>query len=121
VELAVAACPNRPDHVDRLIERVDALSPAEPRSAQSCDRVPERAGAEAELDPPAAQDVETGDAPRQHHRGSQRQIRDVRRHPDVGRLRRDHRQQRPRVEEARLVRVILEGDQVEPDRIGEPG
>jgi hypothetical protein len=79
----------------------------------------QNAGAEAEFDPPAAEDVQAGDAPRQHHRRPQRQVGDVRRHAHGGRLRRDDRQERPRVQELGLVRVVLEGDEVQPDDVGQ--
>jgi hypothetical protein len=120
-ELAVAACPDCPDHVDRLVERVDALPRTQLRPAESGDGIPEGAGAEPELHPPTAQDVERRHAARQHDRRPQRQVRDVRRHTHAGRLRRDHGEKRPGVQEARLVRVVLEGDEVEPDDVGDPG
>ena len=50
---------------------------------------------------------------------AQRQVGDVRRDRTVGGLRGDDGQQRPRVEERRLVRVVLEGDEVEPGELGE--
>ena len=77
-------------------------------------------GAEPELDPAAAEDVEAGGAAGEHDRRAQRQVGDVGRDADVGGRRRDDRQQRPGVEEARLVRVVLEADEVQPGDVGEP-
>ena len=78
-------------------------------------------GAEAELDAAAAEDVQARDAAREHGRRAQREVGDVRREADRRRARRDDRQQRPRVEEARLVGVVLEGDEVEAGDLGELG
>ena len=44
---------------------------------------------------------------------------DVRSDPDVRRLRRDDGEQRPGVEERRLVGVVLEADEVEADEVGQ--
>ena len=120
--VADRAAPYRPggaDDVDGLRQRVDALTGRQLLAAVGRDRVPERARAKAELDPAAAEDVQRRHAPGQHDWRAQRQVGHVRRHPDVGRLGSDDRKQRPRVQELGLVRVVLEGDEVQPDDVGE--
>jgi hypothetical protein len=112
--------PHGPDHVDRLGERGDGLRGGAPRAAAGRDRVGKGAGPEPQLDPPAAEDVQARGAAGQHDRRAQGQVGDVRRHPDVARLGRHDRQQRPGVEERRLVGVVLERDDVEPDNVGQP-
>ena len=128
VELALdadaAACvgvPQLPDDVDRLLERAHALPRAQPASAHRLDGVPERAGAEAELDPPAAEQVEAGDAAGQDGGRAKRQVRHVRRQVHGAGAGRDVAEQRPGVEEARLVRVVLEGHQVEAHLLRQHG
>ncbi len=117
---AAVGRPRRTDHVDRLGQRVDALARCQRGAAVGGDGVPERAGAEAELDAAAAEDVEARDAAREDDRWAQRQVGDVRRDAHVGRLGRDDRQQRPGVQERGLVGVILEGDEVEAEDVGQP-
>ena len=68
---------------------------------------------------PLAEDVDARRRLREHHGQPQRQVRDVRREEDAVGLRRDHREQRERVEEAALVRMVLERDDVEVLALGE--
>ena len=103
------------------LERGDALAGREPAAAVGLDRVPERARAEPELDPAAAEDVEARDAAREHGGRAQREVGHVRRDPHARRAGGDHRQQRPGVQEARLVRVVLEGHEVQAGELGELG
>jgi hypothetical protein len=116
----VAVAPERADDVDRLVERVDALAGRPPRPAHALDPVPERAGAKAEVHAPLAEDVDARGGLRDRHGQAQRQVRDVGREVDPVRLRRDRRQQRERVEEAALVRVVLERDEVQALALGQP-
>ena len=90
------------------------------RPAHRDDRLPERPGAQAELHPAAAEDVEARDALGEHQRVAEREVRHVEREADARRRRRGDGEERPRVEEAALVGVVLEGDEVEPGRVGEP-
>ena len=113
--------PERPHQPDRLLQRRDALPRPPPRPAHRLDRVPEGAGAEPELDPAAAQQVERGRRPGQHRRRAQRQVDDVGRQPDPVGAGGDVGEQRPGVEEARLVGVVLVADQVEPGLLGQFG
>ena len=96
------------------LERLDRLARRAPRAAHRLDRVPEPAGAEAELEPAAGEQVEARRGARQHGRRPQREVEHVAGQPDALGLRGDPGQQRPGVEERRLVRVVLERDQVEP-------
>jgi hypothetical protein len=55
-----------------------------------------------------------------HPRRPQRQVRHVGEDRDAVSLGQDERHQRPRVEEAALVRVVLDPDQVEARFVGNP-
>ena len=68
---------------------------------------------------PLAEDVDARRGLGEHHGQPQRQVGDVRREVDLVGLRRDHREQRERVEEAPLVGVVLERDDVEVLALGE--
>ncbi len=74
---ALARVPDLADHVDRLRQRVDRLAGRQPAAAHRLDRVPEGAGAEAELEPPAGQQVEAGGGAREHGRRAQQEVEDV--------------------------------------------
>ena len=100
--------PGRADHLDALRERGQRLSRRTTRSAGRLDRVPEPAGADPELDPAATEQVEAGDRGGEHERRAQREVRDVGGDPQGRGARQDGRDQRPRVEEPRLVGVVLE-------------
>ena len=109
---ALALVPDPADDVDRLRERVDGLAGREAAAAHGVDRIPEAAGAESELEATAAEQVEAGGGPREDRGRTQRQVGDVGREVDALGARRDPRQQRRRVVESRLVRVVLERDEV---------
>lgn len=113
--------PDAADDVDGLVESRDGLPRRAPRRPHRGDRIPEGSRAEAERDPSAAQQVETRDGSREDGRLAQRQVEHVSRdgHPFGGC---GHpRQQRPRVEERGLVGVVLKGDEVETELLGELG
>ena len=88
------------------------------RPAVRLDGVPERAGAQAELDAAVAEQVERRGGPGQHGGRPQRQVGHVGEEADVLRLGRERREQRPGLQEARLVRVVLHADEVEPELVG---
>ena len=113
--------PQRADHADRLAQRRHGLAGRTPRPAHGLDRVPERAGAQAELSPAAAEQVQAGHRPGQHGRRAQRQVGHVGREPDPAGAGGDVAEQRPGVQERRLVGVVLEGHQVQPGLLGEHG
>jgi hypothetical protein len=56
----------------------------------------------------------------QHPRRSQRQVPDVREDRDAVGFRQHERHQRPCVEEAALVRMVLDPDQIEARFVGHP-
>jgi hypothetical protein len=118
---ASAGVPDLADDLDRLAQRVDRLAGAEPASAHGLDRVPEPARADAELHPAAAEQVQAGHAAGQHGRLTQRQVQHVTRQGDALGPGRHVGHQRPGVEKRRLVRMILERDQVQPGRLGQLG
>jgi hypothetical protein len=122
VDIDTAACgriPDRADDVERLAQRVDRLARRATRAAGRLDRVPERAGSEAQLEAAAGQQVQARRRAREHDGRPQRKVDHVRREPYVLRLRGDPAQQRPGVEERGLVRVVLKRDEVEPCPLGE--
>ncbi len=82
------------------------------------DRVPEAAGAEPELEPPAAHDVERGRGLGDHRRPAERQVRHVGEEAQPRRPGQQVGDQRERVEEPPLVRVVLDADEVEPAALG---
>ena len=116
-----AARPDLADDVDRLDQRVDRLLRRTTWPAGRHDRVPEGAGAEAELDAAGAEQVEGGRAAGEDHGRAQRQVGDVGRDPDRAGARGDHREQRPGVEVPALVGVVLDRDEVESADLGELG
>ncbi len=84
-----------------------------PLTAPRFDGVPECSSTKAELDAAAAEQVQACDTPGQHRRWPQRQVRHVGSQPDVARMTGDKAEQGRRVEEARLVRMVLERGKVE--------
>ncbi len=117
---ALTGCPHLADDADRLLERTDCLPGRQPPAAIRLDRVPERASAEAKLDPPAAEQIQAGGATGEDVGRAQRQVDHVRRQPDPGRGGGDKGQQGPRIKETWIVGVILDGDQVKSGLLGEP-
>ena len=111
--------PGRADDVDRLGERGQRLAGRAARAACGGDGVLEAAGAEPELHPPVAEQVEAGHGLGQDEGRAQRQVGDVGRDAHARGPGRDRGQQRPHVEEPGLVRMILHGDQVEPGDLGQ--
>ena len=110
--------PERADDVDRLLERLDRLAGRAARTAHRCDRVPESAAPEAQLQPPAGQKVQARRGAREHRGLAQRKVDDVAGQVHALGLGGDIGEQRPRVQERRLVGVVLEGDEIEPGLLG---
>ena len=79
----------------------------------------EAAAAEAGLEAPAAEQVERRRRLREHGRWAQRQVADVLEDADPLGLGEDHPEQRERVEVRRLVGVVLDGEQVVAEPVGE--
>ena len=113
--------PDAADDLDALTERVDALRRGEPGAAGRHDRVPEPAGAQAEVHPATGDEVQGRDALGQDDRRAQRQVRDVERDPERCAARRDDGEQGPGVGVASLVRMVLDGDEVEATDLGDLG
>ena len=113
------AGPDAADDLDRLDQRVDRLRPRPHRPAPGADALPERARAEPELDPAAAQPVERGRGLREHARVAQRQVGDVGEEAHALGAPGEVGDQRPGVEVAALVRVVLDADEVEAEPVGQ--
>jgi hypothetical protein len=116
--------PERAQDRDRLLERVNRLLRCSSWTAHRLDRFPEGPGADPELDPSAAQQVQRRGRLGDDRRQTQGQVEDVgdEAHP-LGPSR-DKGQERPGVEEAALVGMILDRYVVEPglvrrDRLGD--
>ncbi len=116
-----AGLPQAANHRDRLIERVDELA-ARPRgSAHRGHRFEEVAGSQAELHAPRAEDVERRGRARDDRGRSQRDVQHVGEEVDALCLRGHVGEQRPRVQECRLIWVILDAEEVEPETVRELG
>src|SRR4028118_424514 len=96
------------------------LAGAPARAAHAHYGVPERAGPEPDLDPPAGDDVQGGGGLRQHGRRPQGQVRDVGEEADVLGDGHEGRDERPGVQEPPLVGVVLDTDEVEARPVGGP-
>src|SRR5207253_11310581 len=103
----VLAAPEQTDDLHRLLQRRDGLARCSHRTVVRLDPLPEPACSEAELDPAATQKVERRRGLRKHRRRTQRQVRDVREDGQALRAHGDRGQQRPGVDEAPMVWMIL--------------
>jgi hypothetical protein len=110
--------PRQPDDLDCLLERVHGLLRGPSRSAHRSDPVPERASAEPELEPALTEDVDRRCGVGQRRRKPERQIRDIGHELDRVRAPCDVGEQRERVEEAALVGVVLDAEEIEPQLLG---
>ena len=111
--------PDAPDDTDRLDEGVDRLAGRAELAARGHDRVPEGTGAQTQLGAAAADDVEGRDLLGEAHGWTKRQVGHVGRDPDRVGARGDRRQQGRGVEVLGVVGVVLDGEHVEPDDVGE--
>jgi hypothetical protein len=71
---ALGRVPNLPNHVDRLAQCGDRSALGAVGAAHRLDRLPEGAGAEAELEAAAGEEIEAGRRAREHCRLAQRQV-----------------------------------------------
>src|SRR5438093_8118438 len=122
IELALEAdtvlpAPQKADHLDRLLDRRHGLSRRPHRPVVGLDPLPEASRAQAQLQAPVAQDVERRGGLGEHGRRAQRHVRDVGKETDARGPHRDRGQERPGVEEAALIRVVLDADDVEPELV----
>ena len=104
----------RADDRDGLIERPEALAGPAHRAAHPGDRVPERASPDPELEPTAAHDIERRGGLREHLWGAHRQAGDIREEAQAFGPSEEVRDERERIEEATLVGVVLDADELEP-------
>ena len=111
--------PQGPDDLDGLPHRLDRLPRRQTLPAHRLDRVPERSCPERELEAPAAEQVQARRRAGQHGRRPQREVDHVGGQVDSLGAGRGIRHQRPRVEERRLVGVVLERGEVEPGLLAE--
>ena len=102
---------------DRLFQRIHGLARRAPRPTHGGDRIPEPASPQAQLESATAQHVERGRLLSENRWRSEREIRDVGEQPDTFGLREQVRHQHPRVQEAPLVGMILDADEVQPGPI----
>src|SRR3954470_7004871 len=65
-DAAVAGVPDAADDRDRLLERLDGLPGSASGATHAGYAIPERAGTDAQLDPPAAEQVQGGDGSGEH-------------------------------------------------------
>ena len=82
---------------------------------------PDPSSADTELEPAAGQQVEARGGAGEHGRGTQREVEHVAGDVDALRSRGDVAEERPCVEEAWLVGVVLEGDDVQSRCFGLQG
>ena len=113
-DLLALAGPPRPHQLDRLREGVDRLTGLARRPAHRGDVLPEGARSKAELEPAGAQEVDRGGGLGDHRRRPQRQVGHVRRQADAPRAGGEVGEERESVEEAALVGVVLDCNEVEP-------
>src|SRR5690606_40031488 len=102
----------------RLAQGVDTLPGGQAASTHGLDRIPECAGPNAQLEAAAAEDVERGGGTCEDGGWAQRQAGDVRGQVHVLRARGREGEQCRGVEERRLVRMVLERDEVQPAAVG---
>ena len=82
-------------------------------------RVEEPAASQAGLEAPAAEQVQRRRGLRVNGRRAKRQVADVLEDANPLGAGEDHAQQRQRVQMGPLVRVVLDGEQVVPEPVGE--
>src|SRR5215470_11272497 len=112
--------PHQPDDLDGFFQRIYAFGGAASWAAHSRDVMPVRARPQSQLETAAAGDVERGRS-LGHDRGrSERQVGDVGEESDPVRLREQRGDQGEGIEEASLVRVVLDADVVEAGLVGQP-
>jgi hypothetical protein len=99
--------PPATDHRDCLLQRINRLTRSAARTSHRRNRIPARSHAEDDSSFSTAQATPPPWPPSQVN---QRQVRDVGHEPDVIGAGGGEREQRPRVEEPMLVRMILPAD-----------
>src|SRR5215217_9788713 len=118
IELAVEAqrtlvAPNQSHNLYCFFDGADGLAGAPSRAAHAGHGVPESPCAKPDLHPPRREHVEAGGRLREHDRRTEREVDDVWEEVDVFGHRHERRDERPGVQKASLVGVVLNTHQVE--------
>ena len=119
-EVAFAA-PDQANDLDRLLERDERVAGLAARPAIRLDGIPEAASTQCQFEASAAQHVETGGRLGHHCRRAQREVGDIGEETHASGDGRDCAEQGPGVDEAPLVRMILNADPVETAGLDLPG
>src|SRR5215471_17427526 len=106
---ALLRSPCKPDDLHRFLGRRDCLRRAIARPAHPLDSIPEAARTEAKFDPPAAQSIQRSCRLGEHRRWTKRKVGDIGKEPDAPGASGEEGHERPRIEEARQIGVILNG------------
>ena len=117
---AALAVPERPNHRDRLLQRLQTLSRRQGRRSHCVCGLEEAARADAELESAVTQQVECRRRFGEHRRWPERQVGDGVEDAHRSRLGEDRGSQRHRVEVARLVGMVLDAEQVVAEVVREP-
>ena len=112
--------PHEPHDLYGLFDGADGLAGAPARAVHGDHGVPEGAGAEAHLYPAPGEHVEAGGGLGEHGRRAQGQVGHVGEEADALGYGNERRDERPGVEEAPLVWMILDADEVEAGPVGGP-
>lgn len=118
---AFAAAPHRANHGDGLFQRGNRVAGLTSLLAHRGDGLGKPTGAQAELNPTAGHHIKRGGPFSHHGRTAHLQVDHVRYHPQPGGLYGDRGEQRERVQESRLVGMVLDPDQVKAKLIGQSG
>jgi hypothetical protein len=113
--------PEETDDLDRLLVGLERLSRRANRTAHRADRVPECSGSEPELEATAREDVERRRLLGDHRRQAKRQVRDVGEDAETLGAGEQIGHQRPGLEKAPLIRVVLDAEQIQPESVGADG
>src|SRR5215213_656565 len=118
IELAVEAqrtlvAPNQSHNLYCFFDGADGLAGAPSRAAHAGHGVPESPCAKPDLHPPRREHVEAGGRLREHDRRTEREVDDVWEEVDVFGHRHERRDERPGVQKASLVGVVLNTHQLQ--------
>jgi hypothetical protein len=100
-------------NVQSLGSRPYGFSRRAPRSAHACDRIPECTGANSELSATVRQAIKRRHRFRQHRGWAERKVGHIWQKVDLTCFGREKGDQRPCVQKRVVVRVVLDGDQVQ--------
>src|SRR5215212_9327245 len=118
IELAVEAqrtlvAPDQSHNLYRFFDGADGLAGAPSRATHAGHGVPKSPGAKPDLHPPCREHVEAGGCLREHGRRTEREVDDVGEEADVFGHRHERRDERPGIQKAPLVGMVLNSHQVE--------